>query len=99
MGAGVEQFASEEVGGTSRKPRHTAPWRSTIAWLRSTPIPPLWKIAWLPIGGCSAMERDPAKIVIAGDSAGGNLTLVTLMSLRDAGDPLPAAAVWISTGD
>ena len=50
------------VGGTSRKPRQTAPWRSTIAWLRSTPIPPLWKIAWLPIGGCSAMERDPAKI-------------------------------------
>lgn len=35
-------------------------------------------------------------IVIAGDSAGANLTLTTLISLRDAGDPLPAAAVCIS---
>jgi acetyl esterase/lipase len=38
----------------------------------------------------------PQDIVIAGDSAGGNLVLTTLMSLRDAGDPLPAAAVCIS---
>jgi acetyl esterase/lipase len=38
----------------------------------------------------------PRDIVIAGDSAGGNLTLATLMSLRDAADPLPAAAVCIS---
>jgi acetyl esterase/lipase len=38
----------------------------------------------------------PRDIVIAGDSAGGNLTLATLLSLRDAGDPLPAAAVCIS---
>ena len=38
----------------------------------------------------------PAEIAIAGDSAGGTLTLTTLMSLRDADDPLPAAAVCIS---
>jgi acetyl esterase/lipase len=38
----------------------------------------------------------PQDMVIAGDSAGGNLTLATLMSLRDAGDPLPAAAVCLS---
>jgi acetyl esterase/lipase len=38
----------------------------------------------------------PEEIVIGGDSAGGTLTLTTLMSLRDAGDPLPAAAVCIS---
>jgi len=36
------------------------------------------------------------KIVIAGDSAGGNLALATLMSLCDAGEPLPAATVCIS---
>ncbi len=38
----------------------------------------------------------PQNIVIAGDSAGANLTLTTLMSLRDVGDPLPAAAVVLS---
>ncbi len=38
----------------------------------------------------------PNQIVIAGDSVGGNLTLATLMSLREGGDPLPAAAVCIS---
>ncbi|MFN3713348.1 MAG: alpha/beta hydrolase [Alcanivoracaceae bacterium] len=38
----------------------------------------------------------PQNIVIAGDSAGGNLTLVTLLALRDQGLPLPAAGVLIS---
>jgi monoterpene epsilon-lactone hydrolase len=35
-------------------------------------------------------------IVIAGDSAGGNLTLALLVTLRDAGKPLPAGAVALS---
>jgi epsilon-lactone hydrolase len=35
-------------------------------------------------------------IVISGDSAGGGLTLATLLSLRDAGDPLPAGTALIS---
>jgi monoterpene epsilon-lactone hydrolase len=39
---------------------------------------------------------DPARIVIAGDSAGGNLTLVTAMRARDSGLPLPAALVMMS---
>ncbi|SAK46942.1 alpha/beta hydrolase domain-containing protein [Caballeronia temeraria] len=39
----------------------------------------------------------PARsIVIAGDSAGGGLALATLLALRDARDPLPAAAVLFS---
>ena len=38
----------------------------------------------------------PARLVIAGDSAGGGLTMATLVALRDAGLPLPAAAVGIS---
>ena len=41
-------------------------------------------------------NTSPAAIAIAGDSAGGGLTLATLVALRDAGDPLPAAAVAIS---
>lgn len=39
---------------------------------------------------------DPAKLVVAGDSAGGGLTVATLIALRDAGEPLPAAGVCIS---
>src|SRR5205823_2941001 len=39
---------------------------------------------------------DPGRVVIGGDSAGGGLTIATLVSLRDAGDVLPAAAVLIS---
>ncbi|HEY1292740.1 MAG TPA: alpha/beta hydrolase [Chloroflexota bacterium] len=38
----------------------------------------------------------PERVVIAGGSAGGGLTLAALVALRDAGDPLPAAAVTIS---
>lgn len=38
----------------------------------------------------------PRNIVVAGDSAGGGLALALLLSLRDAGTPLPAAAVCIS---
>jgi len=38
----------------------------------------------------------PQNIAIAGDSAGGGLTLASLLYLRDAGDPLPAAGVAIS---
>lgn len=39
---------------------------------------------------------DPSRLAIAGDSAGGGLTVATLVALRDAGDPLPAAAVCLS---
>ena len=38
----------------------------------------------------------PENIVIAGDSAGGNLTLTTLLKLRDDGQPLPSAGVCLS---
>ena len=39
---------------------------------------------------------DASSIVIAGDSAGGNLALVTLLRARDCGLPLPSAAVLLS---
>ena len=50
--------------------------------------------------GCLSLvddERDFARnIVFLGASAGGNLALAALMSLRDAGDLLPEAAVCLS---
>jgi len=46
---------------------------------------------WLLAGGIK-----PARIVVAGDSAGGNLALALLLRLRDAGTPLPAGAVLLS---
>lgn len=39
---------------------------------------------------------DASRLAIGGDSAGGGLTLSCLISLRDAGLPLPAAAVLLS---
>jgi acetyl esterase/lipase len=46
---------------------------------------------WLLAHGCT-----PARLAIAGDSAGGGLTVATLVALRDAGQPLPAAGVCLS---
>lgn len=39
---------------------------------------------------------EPKKIAVGGDSAGGNLALAALISLRDSGDLLPAALVLMS---
>jgi acetyl esterase/lipase len=43
-----------------------------------------------------ATGSDPAQIIVAGDSAGGGLALGSLVALRDAGEPMPAAAVLLS---
>jgi acetyl esterase/lipase len=39
---------------------------------------------------------DPARLVIAGDSAGGGLTVATLVTLRDAGESLPQTGICLS---
>ncbi|HVP61147.1 MAG TPA: alpha/beta hydrolase [Myxococcaceae bacterium] len=41
-------------------------------------------------------EHAPKQVVLAGDSAGGNLVLSLLLVLRAAGEPLPAGAVLFS---
>jgi epsilon-lactone hydrolase len=46
---------------------------------------------WLLAGG-----TDPAVLAVAGDSAGGGLALASLVALRDAAEPMPAAAVVVS---
>ena len=43
-----------------------------------------------------AQGTDSARIVFAGDSAGGGLLLATLLALKEQGDPLPAGAVALS---
>lgn len=43
-----------------------------------------------------AQGQEPGRVVVAGDSAGGNLTLALLLRLRDEGLPLPAGAVALS---
>ncbi|OQY34751.1 MAG: hypothetical protein B6I38_02100 [Anaerolineaceae bacterium 4572_5.1] len=43
-----------------------------------------------------AQGIEPGQIFIAGDSAGGGLTLATLVKLREGGVPLPAGAVCLS---
>lgn len=39
---------------------------------------------------------DTSKLIIAGESAGGGLTVATMVALRDAGEPLPAASICLS---
>ena len=46
--------------------------------------------------GLLARGIPPERIVVAGDSAGGGLALALMLSLRDAGDALPRAAVLFS---
>lgn len=41
-------------------------------------------------------QQPGGRLVVAGDSAGGNLALGLLLRLRDAGEPLPAAAALFS---
>jgi len=43
-----------------------------------------------------ATGHDPRNIILVGDSAGGNLALVTLGRARQADEPLPACAVLLS---
>ena len=44
------------------------------------------------------LKVTPERLAIAGDSAGGNLALATLLMARDAGLPLPACGVCLSPG-
>jgi monoterpene epsilon-lactone hydrolase len=43
-----------------------------------------------------AQGTDPGAIALVGESGGGGVLLATLVALRDAGDPLPGAAVLTS---
>ncbi|GAA6058704.1 hypothetical protein JCM10212_003392 [Sporobolomyces blumeae] len=49
-----------------------------------------------PPPGAKHRPVDPAKIVIAGDSAGGGLSLALLCMIRDSGLPAPAGGILLS---
>jgi acetyl esterase/lipase len=52
-------------------------------------------LRWLRANGPAGPSKATA-LYVAGDSAGGGLTLATVLAARDAGDPLPDAAITLS---
>jgi monoterpene epsilon-lactone hydrolase len=56
----------------------------------------------IPHEDCTTVYRwlaatiDPSRIVVAGDSAGGGLAVALVLTLRDAGETLPASVVLLS---
>jgi monoterpene epsilon-lactone hydrolase len=60
------------------------------------PYPAALEDAWAAYWWLLDQGVDPGRIVVAGESAGGGLTMGLLLALRDAGLPLPACAVCIS---
>ncbi|WP_085631079.1 MULTISPECIES: alpha/beta hydrolase [unclassified Pseudomonas] len=46
----------------------------------------------------AGLALDPQRLLVAGDSAGGNLAAALCLALRDAGEPLPVAQVLIYPG-
>lgn len=60
------------------------------------PFPAALDDACAAVRGLYAEGVEPARLAVAGDSAGGGLAAVTSVGLRDAGDPVPAAEVLIS---
>lgn len=60
------------------------------------PYPAAIEDAWAAYWWLLCQGYAPDRIVVAGDSAGGGLTLALLLALRDAHAPLPAGAICFS---
>ena len=60
------------------------------------PYPAALEDAWTAYWWLLAQGIAPGQIVVAGDSAGGGLTVALMLALRAAGMPLPAAGVCLS---
>lgn len=48
------------------------------------------------VAACRALQAEGRRVFLAGDSAGGGLALATMLSLREAGLPMPAGAALFS---
>jgi acetyl esterase/lipase len=94
------------VSGSSRSHRHLAGLIARAAQARA--LVPDYRLApehvfpaavedvQAAYGWLVAHHAEPGQIAIAGDSAGGGLTLVTAIALRDAGQAMPGALVALS---
>jgi acetyl esterase/lipase len=60
------------------------------------PFPAALEDALLAYGWLLEQGHAPENILIAGDSAGGGLSLATVLALRERGHPLPAAVICLS---
>jgi monoterpene epsilon-lactone hydrolase len=60
------------------------------------PYPTAVEDAWAAYWWLLAQGIPPGRIVVAGDSAGGGLTVALMLALRDANMPLPAGGVCLS---
>ena len=94
------------VAGTPRAFRALAGWIAARSRARlltldyrlapEHPFPAALDDAVAAVRALYTLGVDPHALGIVGDSAGGALTLATMLALREAGDPLPAAAALIS---
>jgi monoterpene epsilon-lactone hydrolase len=94
------------IGGSPRGFRPFAGWLAARSRARvisldyrlapEHPFPAALDDAVAAVRALYALGVAPASLGLIGDSAGGALTLGALLALRDAGDPLPAAAALIS---
>ena len=66
------------------------------AWHRNFPFPAALGRFGESVSKLSRMGYKPKNILLAGESAGGGLTLAILLAIKDRKIPMPAAAVAIS---
>ncbi len=71
---------------------------ATYPFAPESPFPAAQKRCFEAYQYLLSLDKRPENIVIAGDSAGGGLTLVCLLQIRDHNLPLPRCAVAMSPG-
>ena len=94
------------ISGSIESHRHMVAEAGRQAWARTLalgyrlapehPFPAALQDAVAGVRFLLARGFEPGRIAIAGESAGGGLAVATLVSLRDAGLPLPGCA-WLSS--
>jgi acetyl esterase/lipase len=97
-GAYVVRMPNTHTGMVSRL-CHNANARALMAYYRLAPehpVPACLEDALLAYRWLLRQGIDPQQIIIAGDSAGGGLTLSTLLAIKERKLPMPACAYMLS---